>query len=69
MKSRILSAISVVALIAFVLLLFGAAAAYPMHIGEPSWYHACRVDCVMAAAICGLVSFVAATVAALCKSK
>ena len=59
---RFLSVIAMLALIMFVLLLVVAAAAYPMHIGEPSWYHACRVDCVMAAAICGLVSFVSVLV-------
>ena len=66
---KILPSIAVVTLIASALLLISAVVAYPMHIGEPSWYHVARVDCLVAASACALVSIVAATVAALCKSK
>ena len=61
---KILPSIAVITLIAFVLLLLVAIAAYPMHIGEPSWYHVARVDCLVAASACGLVSFVSAIASA-----
>ena len=60
MKSRILSAIAVVALIMFVALCIYAMVAYPAHLGEPSYYHEARVDCLMAAVYCGFISFVSA---------
>lgn len=56
MKSRIIITIAVVAAIAFVALLIVAMVAYPMHIGEPSYYHIGRVDCLVAAVTCALVS-------------
>ena len=62
MKFRIIPAIAVVAAIAFVSLLLVDVVAYPMHIGEPSYYHAARVDCLVAACICALVS-IASTIA------
>ena len=63
MKSRIIPAVAVVATIVFALLLLVAVVAYPMHIGEPSYYHVARVDCLVAACTCGLVAL-AATAAA-----
>lgn len=56
MKSRIISSIAVVTALAFVLLLLVAVVAFPMHIGEPSYYHVARVDCLVAACTCALVS-------------
>ena len=53
----ILSAVAVVAAVSFVLLMVVAEIAYPMHIGEPSWYHVGRVNCLLAAVICAFVSF------------
>ena len=64
MKSRILSAIAVVTLIAFVVLIIISMIAYPTHLGEPSYYHAARVACRMAAVLCGIVSFSAALASA-----
>ena len=64
MKSRILSTIAVIALIAFVILYIYAVTAYPMHIGEPSYYHVARVECLLKATICGFASFIAAIAAA-----
>ena len=63
MKSRIITAVAVVTLIVFASLLIIAMTAYPMHLGEPSWYHVARVDCLTAAVICGFVSFVSAMLA------
>lgn len=63
MKSRIITAVAVVAAIAFASLLLVAVAAYPMHIGEPSYYHVARVECLMAASACALVSFASAIAA------
>lgn len=60
MKSRIISTIAVVGAIAFAALLLGAVVAYPMHIGEPSYYHVARVDCLVAACACALVSIASA---------
>ena len=60
MVSRVISAVAVVTAIAFALLLFVAAVAYPMHIGEPSYYHVARVDCLVAACACALVSIASA---------
>ena len=57
---RILSTIAVVALIAFVLLFIFAVIAFPAHLGEPSYYHVARIYCLLAAVICGFVSFVSA---------
>ena len=59
MKS-ILSIIAIATAIAFVSLLLVACIAYPMHIGEPSYYHVARVDCLVAAVACAVVSFVSA---------
>lgn len=53
----ILSAVAVVAAVSFVLLLVVADIAYPMHIGEPSYYHVGRVNCLTAACTCAFVSF------------
>ena len=64
MKSRILSTISVVTFIAFVVLLVGATIAYPMYIGEPSYYHVARVDCLTAATACGLAAIISAIASA-----
>ena len=60
MKSRIMSALAVVAAIAFVALLLVAVVAFPMHIGEPLYYHVARVDCLAAAFTCALVSIASA---------
>ena len=61
---RILLAVAVVALIMFAILLLLADVAYPMHIGEPSYYHVMRIYYLNAAGGCGIVAIVAATVAA-----
>lgn len=63
MKSRIIPAIAVIAAIAFASLLLVAVVAYPMHIGEPSYYHVARVDCLVAACTCALVSAIASAIA------
>ena len=60
MKSRIMSAVAVVAAIAFVTLLLVDVVAFPMHIGEPSYYHVARVDCLVAAFTCGIVAIASA---------
>ena len=65
MKSRIIPTIAVVTLIAFVLFLIVAVVAYPMHIGEPSYYHVARTNCLVAACTCALVSLVSAIVSAI----
>ena len=64
MKSRILSSIAVVALIAFALLLIVGTITYPMHLGEPSYYHVARVNCLAAATACALVAIVSAITSA-----
>lgn len=56
MKSRIMSAVAVVAAVAFMALLLVDVVAFPMHIGEPSYYHVARVDCLAAACTCALVA-------------
>ena len=53
-----LSAVAVVAAVAFVLLMYIGEMAYPMHLGEPTYYHVARVDCLVAACTCAFVSFV-----------
>ena len=65
MKSRIIPAIAVVTSIAFAVLLLVAVVAYPMHIGEPSYYHVARVDCLVAAFTCALVA-IASSIASAC---
>ena len=60
MKSRIISSLAVVAVIAFAALVLVAIVAFPMHIGEPSYYHVARVDCLASACICGLVAIASA---------
>ena len=64
MKSRIMSSIAVVAAIAVAALLLVAVVAYPMHIGEPSYYHVARVDCLAAACACALVAIASAIASA-----
>ena len=64
MKSRIITSIAIVAAIAFAALLLVAVVAYPMHIGEPAYYHAARVDCLVAACTCALVSIASAIASA-----
>ena len=64
MKSRIISSLAVVATIAFMALLLVAVVAFPMHFGEPSYYHAARVDCLAAACICALVAIASAIASA-----
>ena len=64
MKSRIIAAFAVVAFIVFVLLLIVTCIAYPMHIGEPSYYHTARVDCLVGASACAIVSIVSAIASA-----
>ena len=54
----ILSAVAVVAVVACVSIVLAAMIAYPMHLGEPSWYHTARVDCLKAAIVC-VINFVA----------
>ena len=61
---RILSIVSIAALIAFGCLLLVAMTAYPMHFGEPSYYHVARVDCLVAATTCGLAAIVSAITSA-----
>ena len=60
MKSSIITAVAVVTAIVCVSLLLVAVVAYPMHFGEPSYYHVARVDCLVAACICALVSIASA---------
>ena len=48
----------IVAIIAFFVLIMVAEIAFPLHLGEPSYYHVARVDCLMAATVCGLVAIV-----------
>ena len=64
MKSRIITAVAVVAAIVGALLLLVAVVAYPMHINEPSYYHVARVDCLVAATACWLAAIVSAFVSA-----
>ena len=60
----ILSAVAVVAMVAAVSAVVVAEVAYPMHIGEPTYYHVGRVDCLLAAVICAFVSFASALASA-----
>ena len=60
MKSRIMSSIAVVSAVAFVALLLVAAIAYPMHFGEPSYYHTARISYLVAACACGLAAICSA---------
>lgn len=60
MKSRIISSLAVVTFTAFIVLLLVAIVAFPMHIGEPPYYHAARVDCLAAACTCALVAIASA---------
>ena len=64
MKSRIISSLAVVAAVAFMLLLLVDVVAFPMHIGEPSYYHVARVDCLVAACACALVAIASAIASA-----
>ena len=64
MKSNIVSSIAIVTFFAFIVLLLVAVVAFPMHIGEPSYYHVARVDCLLAACSCGLIAIVSAIVSA-----
>ena len=64
MKSRIMSALAVVTAVAFVSLLLVAVVAFPMHFGEPSYYHVARVDCLAAACTCALVAIALAIASA-----
>ena len=64
MKSRIMANIAVVTFAAFVLLLIVACVAWPTHIGEPSYYHVARCNCLVAATACTLGSILSAIVAA-----
>lgn len=64
MKSRIISSLAVVAAIAFAALLLVAVVAFPVHIGEPSYYHVARVDCLAAACACALVAIASAIASA-----
>ena len=60
---RILSSVAVVAIISFVIIITFAEIAYPMHFGEPSWYHVARVDCLAGATVCALVAIISSTLA------
>ena len=60
MKSNIVSSIAIVTFFAFIVLLLVAVVAFPMHIGEPSYYHVARADCLLAACTCGLSAILAA---------
>ena len=64
MKSRIITAVAVVAAVAFMSLLLVAVVAFPMHVGEPAYYHVARVDCLVAACTCALVSIASAIASA-----
>ena len=54
---RILSTVAAGSFLLFVLLLLVAVVAFPMHIGEPSYYHVARIDFLIASVCCGFVSF------------
>lgn len=69
MKSRIMSVVAVVAAIACVSLLLVDVVAYPMYIGEPSYYHVARVDCLAAACVCALVSIASAIALAIASAR
>ena len=64
MKSSIVSSIAIVTSIVFIVLLLVAVIAFPMHIGEPSYYHVARVDCLVAACTCALVAIASAIASA-----
>ena len=64
MKSRIMSAVAVVAAIVFMALVLVSVVAFPMHFGEPSYYHVARVDCLAAACACVLVAIASAIASA-----
>ena len=64
MKSRIITAVAVVTAIVCALLLLVAVIAYPAHLGEPSYYHVARVDCLVAATTCALAAIVSAITSA-----
>lgn len=64
MKSRIMPVVAIVAAIAFAALLLVAVVAFPIHIGEPSYYHVARVDCLAAAFTCALVAIASAIASA-----
>ena len=64
MKSCIMSSITIVTFFMFIVLLLVAVVAFPMHIGEPSYYHIARVDCLLAACTCGLSSILTAIASA-----
>ena len=59
MKS-ILSTIAIATCIMFFAVLIIGTVAYPMHLGEPAYYHVARVDCLVAAVTCALVSITSA---------
>lgn len=56
---RILS-ITVIAFIACVCLLIASVVVFPMHFGEPSYFHIARIDCLTGATVCALVAIVSA---------
>lgn len=64
MKSHIIPSIIIVAVITFAALLLVDVVAFPMHIGEPSYYHVARVDCLLGACSCGIVAIVSAIASA-----
>ena len=64
MKSRIMASITIVTFFAFIVLLLVAVVAFPMHIGEPSYYHTARANCLLAACTCGLSSVLTAIASA-----
>ena len=64
MKSNIVSSIAIVTFFAFIVLLLVDVVAFPMHIGEPSYYHVARVDCLAAAITCAIVAIASAIASA-----
>ena len=64
MKSHIMSSIVIVTFFAFIVLLLVTIIAFPMHIGEPSYYHTARADCLLAACTCALSAILAAIASA-----
>ena len=57
---KIMSSVAVISFVVAACLLVISANAYPMYIGEPAYYHVGRVDHLMAAVICWILSVSAA---------
>ena len=59
---KVLSFVAATAAVAAIALLMTPVLCYPMHFGEPTYFHIARCNCLVAAVACGLVSFVSAIV-------